>query len=228
VHERYERESLQSAFRILGEGQLALTKFLLLLDTPMDLSDFRRVLEAVLARADFSKDLFIFSNTAMDTLDYTGPRVNHGSKGVLVGCGEPKRDLPREYSGTPSNRIRKVRPFCAGCLVVEAEPFEANRKLAAEIATEESFAGWPLVVVVDDVDGTISSASSFLWTVFTRFEPAADVYAARTTLQRHHLSYTPPIVIDARFKPWYPAVVECDSDTEQLVNRRWGEYFPGT
>jgi UbiD family decarboxylase len=226
VHERYERESLQSAFRILGEGQLALTKFLLLLDKPIDLTDFPRVLEAVLARADFSKDLFIFSNTAMDTLDYAGPKVNHGSKGVLVGCGEPKRELPREYRGTPPTSVRKVHPFCAGCLVVEAQSFEGNRGLAAEIATHESFAGWPLIAVVDDLDATLSSVSAFLWTVFTRFEPAADVYAARTTVHRHHLSHTPPIVIDARFKPWYPAVVECDAATERLVARRWREYFP--
>jgi 3-polyprenyl-4-hydroxybenzoate decarboxylase len=226
VHERYERESLQSAFRILGEGQLALTKFLLLLDTSIDLTDFRRVLEAVLARADFSKDLFIFSNTAMDTLDYSGPKVNHGSKGVLLGCGEPKRDLPREYRGTPPTSVRKVCPFCAGCLVVEVESFDSNRKLAAEISTHASFGEWPLIAVVDDLEATLSSTSAFLWTVFTRFEPAADVYAAGTNVHRHHLSYTPPIVIDARFKPWYPAVVECDVDTQRLVDRRWREYFP--
>jgi len=33
-------------------------------------------------------------------------------------------------------------------------------------------------------------------------------------------------VIDARFKPWYPAVVECDEDSRRLVDERWGEYFP--
>lgn len=225
VQERYEREALQSAFRILGEGQLALTKFLLLLDKPTDLKNFRSVLEAVLARADFSKDLFIFSNTAMDTLDYTGPRVNHGSKGVLIGCGEPKRVLPVQYVGTPSRLVRKARPFCAGCLVVETESFAANREIAAAIAREPSFAEWPLIVVVDDIEASTAGTSTFLWTTFTRFEPAADLYAAHTTTHRHHLSFTPPIVIDARFKPWYPAVVECDSVTHELVERRWREYF---
>jgi 3-polyprenyl-4-hydroxybenzoate decarboxylase len=225
VQERYEREALQSAFRILGEGQLALTKFLLLVDTPTDLKNFRGVLEAVLARADFAKDLFIFSNTAMDTLDYTGPRVNHGSKGVLIGCGEPKRILPSQYTGSPSVRVRKIRPFCAGCLVVETESFEAHKEIVMEIAREPSFARWPLIIVVDDVEAATASTSAFLWTTFTRFEPAADLYAGHTVTQRHHLSFTSPIVIDARFKPWYPAVVECDSATHELVERRWREYF---
>ena len=50
VQERYRREALVSGFRILGEGQLSLTKFLMLTDTPQDLSDFPRLLEHVLAR----------------------------------------------------------------------------------------------------------------------------------------------------------------------------------
>jgi UbiD family decarboxylase len=79
VQERYARECLTAAFRILGEGQLSLTKFLLLVDKRMDLTDIRAVLTYILERADFAKDLAIFSNTAMDTLDYAGPRVNHGT-----------------------------------------------------------------------------------------------------------------------------------------------------
>ena len=33
----------------------------------------------------------------MDTLDYTGPASNRGSKGVWLGLGDPVRDLPREF-----------------------------------------------------------------------------------------------------------------------------------
>ena len=39
----------------------------------------------------------MFSNLSMDTLDYTGPEVNKGSKGVWLGLGDPVRDLPREF-----------------------------------------------------------------------------------------------------------------------------------
>ena len=50
VRERYRREAMASAFRILGEGQLSLTKFLLLTDRAVDLRDFRATLAHVLAR----------------------------------------------------------------------------------------------------------------------------------------------------------------------------------
>ena len=70
VRERYGREALVSGFRILGEGQLSLTKFLLLTDTPQDLKNFPRLLEHVLERFRPETDLFVFSNVSMDTLDY--------------------------------------------------------------------------------------------------------------------------------------------------------------
>jgi len=37
----------------------------------------------------------------------------------------------------------------------------------------------------------------------------------------------PPIVIDARMKPWYPKEVTCRPDIAELVTRRWTEYFRG-
>ena len=48
VKQRYRREAMASAFRILGEGQLGLTKFLLITDRAVDLRDFPRTLEHVL------------------------------------------------------------------------------------------------------------------------------------------------------------------------------------
>ncbi|HEX2164152.1 MAG TPA: UbiD family decarboxylase, partial [Thermoanaerobaculia bacterium] len=50
VKERYRREAMSSAFRILGEGQLSLTKFLLVTDRAVDVRNFKATLEHVLAR----------------------------------------------------------------------------------------------------------------------------------------------------------------------------------
>ena len=89
VKQRYSREAMASAFRILGEGQLSLTKFLLVTDRAVDVRDFKATLEHVLARTHPETDLYVFSNLSMDTLDYTGPAVNLGSKGVWLGLGRP-------------------------------------------------------------------------------------------------------------------------------------------
>src|ERR687894_63139 len=123
VRERYKREALVSGFRILGEGQLSLTKFLILTDTPRDLKDFPRLLEHVLARARFESDLFIFSQVSFDTLDYTSGTVNEGSKAVLLGLGDAVRELPREFRGELPGYLRRAEVFCGGCLVLEGQPY---------------------------------------------------------------------------------------------------------
>jgi UbiD family decarboxylase len=227
VRERYRREALASAFRILGEGQLSLTKFLLVTDRDVDLRDFRATLEHVLARTRPETDLYVFSNTSMDTLDYTGPAVNEGSKGVWLGLGDPVRELPRAFQASelPAG-VGEVLVFCGGCLVAGAPPFAEEPGAAERLARHPAFAGWPLVVLTDEPRRAARSPMNFLWTTFTRFEPAADVHAAEAALRRHHVRYTAPIVIDARLKPGFPKELFCDPETSARVERRWREYFP--
>ena len=225
VRERYKREALVSGFRILGEGQLSLTKFLILTDTPQDLKDFPKLLEHVLARARFESDLFVFSNISMDTLDYTSGKVNEGSKAILLGLGEAVRELPREFKGELPRGVSRAEVFCAGCLVVEGVPYGEDSEQAARLARESAFAEWPLVVLQDDAR-VARRASDFLWATWTRFEPAADIHAADASVVRHHLAYTPPVVIDARTKPGFPAELIVRPDIADLVDKRWREYFP--
>ena len=227
VKQRYRREAMASAFRILGEGQLSLSKFLLVTDQHVDVKDFRATLEHILARTRPETDLYVFSNLAMDTLDYTGPTVNEGSKGVWMGLGEPVRDLPRQFTSPDVPQgITDVRVFCGGCLVVGAPSYESERDVVSRIATSPAFAQWPLVVVSDEPERAARSDMNFLWTTFTRFEPAADIHAADRRIIRNHIAYTAPVVIDARMKPWYPKELSCREDIASLVGRRWRDYFP--
>jgi len=227
VKERYKREAMTSAFRILGEGQLSLTKFLLVIDRQTDLRSFRKTLQIVLERTVPETDLFIFSNLSMDTLDYTGPAVNEGSKGVWLGLGDPIRDLPAEFSvGELPMGVTDVEVFCPGCLVVGAPPYEQEPEAASRLASAAAWSDWPLVVLTDEPRRAVVSEINFLWTTFTRFEPAADVVCARSEVSRHHVSYKFPIVIDARRKPNLPAELFCSPDIAERVGRRWREYFP--
>ena len=229
VKQRYKREAMASAFRILGEGQLSLTKFILLTDQRVDLKDFRATLEHVLARTDPRSDLYVFSNLSMDSLDYSGPVVNEGSKGVWLGLGDPIRDLPRTFapSTPPPSDVTDVRVFCGGCLVVGTRSYAGDPQAPSRVAAHPAFAGWPLVIVSDEPERATRSDMNFLWTTFTRFEPAADIHSAAQRVVRNHIAYEPPVVIDARMKPWYPAEVSCRPDVASKVSARWLEYFPG-
>ncbi|MBN2982842.1 UbiD family decarboxylase [Cohnella algarum] len=226
VRESYSREAMGTAFSILGQGQLSLTKVLMLTDRDVDLENFRLLLSTVLERFDPQKDLYIFDNTSHDTLDYTGPRLNHGSKAVMLGIGEPIRKLPSEYTGGLIPGIDRLKPFCPGCLVVQGASYAGDPQLAERLSVQlaESGCEWPLVVLADDAD-MAEGESSFLWTTFTRFNPAQDIYAV-SEQGRHHIRYGLPLVIDARMKPGYPDELFPREDIVQLVDKRWKEYFP--
>lgn len=227
IRESYPREGLASAFRILGEGQLSLTKFLLLTTEPVELTDFPKLLETVLERFNPASDLVIFANTSMDTLDYTGRKLNHGSKGVMMGTGNPVRELPRAYTEGLIPAITGAVPYCGGCLAVSGASYVEDPELPARLAAsfKEKGTAWPLIVLVDDAAEAVRTQTSFLWTVFTRFNPADDIYA-ETHILRNAISYSLPIVIDARMKPGYPEELVPNEETVELVNRNWNRYFP--
>lgn len=222
VRQSYEGEALVHGFRILGEGQLSLTKCLFLTDQPVELRDFRRVFQTVLERMDPAKDLYIISDTPMDTLDYTGRRLNHGSKAIWVGTGEARRRLPDVFEGAVPAFLSGVRVFTPGVLFVQGAPFDRDPDLGRKVAEEEeAFGNWPVVVLVDDIRAA-EDATLGLWTFFTRFDPAHDLYAPAGP-GRHRPVYRFPVVVDARMKPGYPAEVEPDPEVARRVDRRWRE-----
>jgi UbiD family decarboxylase len=227
VQDRYPREAFACGLRILGEGQLSLTKFLIITDGDIDITDFRKLWLHVLERIEWDRDLFVFANVSQDTLDYTGPSVNKGSKAMMMGLGkEKKRELPDSFSGTlPPSCMRPV-VFMPGTLVIQGNTYQQEPELAAQLCQWEGLARWPVIILVDNSLEATGTMQEFLWTLFTRFEPAADIHGAATTVQRFHVGLTPPIVFDCRLKPWYTDVLEVDEATKTLVDQRIHSLLP--
>jgi len=227
VENRYRREAFACGLRVLGEGQWSLSKFLIVTDGDLDVGDFPKLWTHVLERVNWADDLHIFADTAQDSLDYTGPSVNMGSKAMLLGLGRDKRrELPVEFRGDLPSSCRRARMFLPGTLVVEGAPYRDDRDLAARLATWEGLAAVPVAILVDDVPAATASLQEFLWTVFTRFEPANDVYAASRFVHRFHIGLTEPVVIDCRLKPWYTEVLAVDETTKKKVDARLPELLP--
>ncbi len=228
VKQRYAREAMASAFRILGEGQLSLTKFLLVTDQPVDLKDFRATLEHILARANPETDLYVFSNLSMDTLDYSGPEVNKGSKGVWLGLGDPVRELPRVFSAAELPQgVGDVLVFCGGCLVVGApayarEPDAADaprvasgvRRLAARRPDRRAAPRReePDELSLDHVHA-VRAGRRHPRRRDARRAPSPGVFGAGRHRRAHQA------VVSERSRP-------AARTSPQTVTRRWREYFP--
>lgn len=222
VKERYQGEAFTGALRILGEGQLSLTKVLLITDQDVDLKNFRETFITVLGRMNPITDLHIFANISQDTLDYTGPAVNQGSKAIFLGSGKKKNDLKTQFKGKLSNSsFKNPKIPYPGTLVVSGPKYKLKDGVPAKLLKEKSIQDFLFVFLVDDSEDTIRSDHDFIWSVFTRFEPAGDIYA-NTKLIRNHPAFYPPIVVDCRMKTWYPPLTEADSKTIRKVDDRFG------
>jgi 4-hydroxybenzoate decarboxylase subunit C len=222
IKERYEKEALQLALRVLGEGQLSLSKILFVTDAALPLDNFASLLAALLSRMRAEEDIIVLPSTSNDTLDMTGPKQNSGSKALFFGIGPERRALPSHFSSPLPPYLKSAEVFCPGCLVLSPSRDSSPHS----IVEHSSFNDWPLLILVDDAQSVASSQLEFLWTVFTRFEPGADMYAKETKIRRNGVSFSFPILFDARMKPSYSTMLQPSRQTVELVDSRWHEYFP--
>jgi 3-polyprenyl-4-hydroxybenzoate decarboxylase len=204
-----------------------LTKFLIITDAAIDITDFKALWTHTLERVDWNRDLFVFANVSQDTLDYTGPSVNKGSKAMLMGLGrEPLRNLPTTFNGELPAGCTAPVAYMPGTLVIEGDAYEAEPELAARLACSPEISAWQVVLLVDDSAAATCSRQEFLWSFFTRFEPAADIHGRSASVKRFHVGLEPPIVIDCRMKPWYTEVLEVDPPTRNLVDEKFDRIVP--
>ncbi len=95
---RRPQEILTIANALLGQGQLSLAKYLLIVaredDPALDIHDIPAFFRHLLERVDWTNDLHFQTRTTIDTLDYSGHGLNQGSKVVIAAAGPVRRDAP--------------------------------------------------------------------------------------------------------------------------------------
>ncbi|RMF31887.1 MAG: menaquinone biosynthesis decarboxylase, partial [Candidatus Nitrosothermus koennekii] len=80
IKKRYPGQAKKVMLGLWGLGQLALTKFIIVVDDDINVHDLNDVIWAVTTRADARRDLVIIDNAPTDTLDPASPLLNLGSK----------------------------------------------------------------------------------------------------------------------------------------------------
>jgi len=229
----YPQELLTQANAILGQGQLSLAKYLLIVaenDNPrLDVHDTVTFLQHLLERVDWQRDLHFQTATTIDTLDYSGHGLNQGSKVVIAAVGEKRRELPTII---PENLILPrgfEKPLLAipGILLVTGPPCREHRpgedldllRFAKKFAPDESINTFPIIVIVDESEFCAASLSNWLWVCFTRSNPAADIYGIGSFSKAKQWGCSGSLIIDARSKPHHaPALID-DPKIEKQVDQ---------
>ncbi len=225
-------ELLTIANHILGTGQLSLAKFLFISadDTnQLHASDVKAFMIYLLERIDFNRDLHFYTNTTIDTLDYSGTGLNSGSKVVLAAYGEQKRVLQNEAPSLFNDLNEFVNPQLPmpGVICLSAKSFkdyftakEEMKLLNFQLIEKlDLFKGIALIVVCDDSAFTAATMNNYLWVTYTRCNPSHDIYGIDVHVDNKHWGCKGPLVIDARIKPHHAPPVEKDPIVEQKINR---------
>ena len=228
VAERFGKEGMKTALGLLGTGQLALTKCLILVGADVDARDFNAVLRAIATHFDPSSDFLLLPGVPFDTLDFTSFTLNLGSKMVLdaTSNGAPAA-TPRVSVSEPQivslhPRIRSARLIENTLLLVQVEG--EGRAVVERLVKAPVLSGIKLVAAVSpDVD--LADQESFLWGLFTRFEPARDLVFSSVELHGAWPVCRGCLGIDATYKRGYPETIAMDPAIVKRVDSRWQQYW---
>jgi 4-hydroxy-3-polyprenylbenzoate decarboxylase len=226
------QELLTQANALLGQGQLSLAKYLLIVnesDQPeLDIHDIGEFLQSLLSRVDWRRDLHFQTCTTIDTLDYSGSALNAGSKVVIAASGPLRRRLPSGICGDLRLPTGFSRPQVAipGVLVLQGEPWQGERSIPSadllafcrSYTQNDKINDFPLVVIVDDAEFVSRNLENLLWVTFTRSAPASDIEGIESFFHVKHWGCRGSLVIDARMKSFHaPPLVE-DPHVERRVD----------
>ncbi len=216
------QELLTIANHILGKGQLSLAKYLIIADKEdnpnLSCNNIERFFTHILERVDWSRDLHFQTKTTIDTLDYSGTAINHGSKVVIAAVGDKKRTL---LGAGQSEDFEMVIP---GIIATNFEPFvnyeQADKEINeyAQNLAQEDLEGIMIIVLTDNASFLEKNLNNFLWTTFTRSNPANDIYGIDSFTENKHWGCNGPLIIDAREKPHHAPALIKDENVEKRVD----------
>ena len=228
--ERFGKEAMRTAFGLLGQGQLGLTKVLVMVGRDVDPSNFDAVLDSIADHFEPSEDFHLLTRVPFDTLDFTSQQMNLGSKMILDATrGGPKQELPELPDlTTVDQRILGQTLLGRTILVlqVEGDAPEVLRKALAALpeAGGNGPAPLPKIVAAVSKDIPLEDRGLVLWGLFTRFDPARDSFFERSELNGSWPVHRGRMAIDATFKPGYPEPLEMDPAVVKKVDERWSSY----
>lgn len=227
------QELLTQANALLGQGQLSLAKYLLIInqmDNPdLDIHNLPEFFQHLLERIDWQRDLHFQTATTIDTLDYSGAGLNQGSKVVMAAVGEKRRELP---TNIPENLnlprgFQNPRLALPGILLIEGPTCNEYRpgedlnllRFCNNFTADEPINNFPLIIIVDDSEFCAAALNNWLWVCFTRSNPAADIYGVGSFAKEKHWGCSGSLLIDARSKPQHAPPLIDDPEIEAQVDQ---------
>jgi 4-hydroxy-3-polyprenylbenzoate decarboxylase len=219
-------EILTIANHILGTGQLSLAKFLFITadaENKIDTHHIEEYFIYLLERINLKRDIHFYTNTTIDTLDYSGISINSGSKVVFAANGIVKRVLGKTVPSFLNEFAAAL--IMPGVLSIQLKPFTtydaAHEEMKILNDTLKNYTAeldvFPIIILCDDAAFAAEKLNNFLWVAFTRTNPSHDIYGVNSFTENKHWGCS-SVVFDARIKPHHAPPLVLDEGVERRVN----------
>lgn len=225
-------EILTIANHVLGTGQLSLAKFLFITaddSNQLTTHNVQQFMEYLLERIDLTRDVHFYTNTTIDTLDYSGTGLNTGSKVVFAAYGQKKRDLCKDVPLCLKELQGFENPQLAmpGVIALQTKKFTTYEVANDEMETlnqqlqnsNQQLSTTPFIIICDDCSFVAERIGNYLWVAYTRCNPSHDIYGINAFTQNKHWGCNGSLVIDARIKPHHAPPVEKVPEIEKRIDR---------
>jgi len=231
-------EILTIANHILGTGQLSLAKFIWITAeakkskenssaSTLDVNNIPEFLQYMLSRMDFSNDLHFYTNTTMDTLDYSGDGLNSGSKLVLAAYGDVRRKLattiPEKITALNAN-ASLIMPGVIAVNAAAASIHSIQEKLNGLGETLLEKEGVAMIIITEDATWMAAEFNNFIWAAFTRTNPSKDMEGVDSYTNNKHWGCKGPLIFDATIKKHHAPEVVKDNEVEKKVTAILSKY----
>ncbi|MFN0117251.1 MAG: UbiD family decarboxylase [Elusimicrobiota bacterium] len=232
VKQRFEKEGVKSALWAFGEGQLSLSKCIIVVDSHVNPRDIHAVLKAVRENFIPSQDFILLPGTSQDTLDFTSFKMNLGSK-MILDATQNSQQANQKIPVLNHQKIRSMDPRIISSFLLDdtfliikvdtkSSPLTGREILKKMINLTEINDVKMVAAVSDDIP--LDNQTLLLWGIFTRFDCQRDSFFQKVELKGGHPLYSGPLMIDATWKPGYPDPVSMTPNIIKKVDQRWKDY----
>jgi 4-hydroxybenzoate decarboxylase subunit C len=234
VDARYKKEAMKAALGLLGNGQLSLTKCVVLVSAGVDVRNFDAVLAEISRNFDPHFDFVLIPRVPLDTLDFTSFRMELGSKMILDATRKerPENEPKSKTKPTAKARLSDIRSmdrrivdaFVMNNTLLLVKVREKGRAVVEKLVKRKELQHLKMIAAVsEDVD--IRNQENAIWGIFTRFDCERDVIFTEQSLIGISPIYKGVMGIDATWKTGYPEVLKMPEEVVRKVDNRWNEYW---
>jgi 4-hydroxy-3-polyprenylbenzoate decarboxylase len=250
IHKAYPLQARRVMHAIWGAGQMAWTKFIVVVDDDVNVHDEEAVLRAMFAHCHFGRDIEVV-NGPLDILDHAAPRLGAGCKmgfdatrkisgeevnGIAVSAETRRSSTPTDcHPWALSPNAHAPRLGGGRCVFVKIEKQRAG---AGARAIDALWRAAPegsadFVVALDGPMVDLRDWQRVFFHLCANVDPGRDLHIEKRGSDP--ISATGRIAFDATRKlPGderhgqpvrdYPPIIEMDAQTNALIDRRWHEY----